>query len=127
MYWGIVCPLYGISFFLPTIINQLGYTASNSQLLTIPIYVTASILTIVVCYFSDRSVKGELHPCITMLQLRWNLTKEQVEIPEVPLSSSPCAQFWLALSLRVSSLPICLTQIFIPARTLEEYKLTFTS
>jgi hypothetical protein len=26
MYWGIVCPLYGISLFLPTIIDGLGYT-----------------------------------------------------------------------------------------------------
>lgn len=34
VYWGIVCPLYGISFFLPTIINELGYTASTAQLLT---------------------------------------------------------------------------------------------
>lgn len=34
VYWGIVCPLYGISFFLPTIINELGYTSSTAQLLT---------------------------------------------------------------------------------------------
>ncbi|KAI5457516.1 major facilitator superfamily domain-containing protein [Mariannaea sp. PMI_226] len=58
VYWGIVCPLYGIALFLPTIINQLGYTASRAQLLTIPIYVTASILTVVVCYFSDRAPRS---------------------------------------------------------------------
>jgi MFS family permease len=54
MYWGIVCPLYGISLFLPTIINELGYVAATAQLLTIPIYITAAILTIVVAYFSDK-------------------------------------------------------------------------
>jgi len=57
MYWGIVCPLYGISLFLPTIINQLGYTAATAQLLTIPIYVSATIACIVVCWFSDRAAK----------------------------------------------------------------------
>ncbi|KAI0442473.1 major facilitator superfamily domain-containing protein [Xylaria telfairii] len=54
VYWGIVCPLYGVSLFLPTIIKSLGYVSSTAQLLTVPIYVTAAILAIVVAYFSDR-------------------------------------------------------------------------
>jgi MFS family permease len=58
MYWGIVCPLYGISLFLPTIINELGYTSSTAQLLTVPIYVTAAFLTILVAYYSDKSKVG---------------------------------------------------------------------
>ncbi|KFY04986.1 hypothetical protein O988_00359 [Pseudogymnoascus sp. VKM F-3808] len=58
MYWGIVCPLYGIALFLPTIIFQLGYTAQVAQLLTIPIYITAAILTIIVAYFSDKAAKA---------------------------------------------------------------------
>ena len=57
MYWGIVCPLYGISLFLPSIINELGYKATTAQLLTIPIYVTAAILAVVVCWASDRAAK----------------------------------------------------------------------
>lgn len=57
MYWGIVCPLYGISLFLPTIIKQLGYTSTTAQLLTIPIYITAAILAVVVGYWSDRATK----------------------------------------------------------------------
>lgn len=35
VYWGITCPLYGISLFLPTIIKDLGYTSSVAQLLTV--------------------------------------------------------------------------------------------
>lgn len=35
MYWGITCPLYGISLFLPSIIKDLGYTSSTAQLLTV--------------------------------------------------------------------------------------------
>ncbi|KAI0409478.1 major facilitator superfamily domain-containing protein [Xylaria palmicola] len=54
VYWGIVCPLYGISLFLPTIIKNLGYVSSTAQLLTVPIYITAAILAVAVAYFSDR-------------------------------------------------------------------------
>ncbi|PVH99150.1 MFS general substrate transporter [Periconia macrospinosa] len=54
VYWSIVAPLYGISLFLPTIIRGLGYTRSMAQLLTIPIYITASVLAVAVAYCSDR-------------------------------------------------------------------------
>ncbi|ORY18237.1 major facilitator superfamily domain-containing protein [Clohesyomyces aquaticus] len=62
VYWGIVAPLYGISLFLPTIIRALGYTSSTAQLLTVPIYVTASVLAIVVAWLSDRF--GKRYPFI---------------------------------------------------------------
>ncbi|KAA8643916.1 hypothetical protein EYZ11_005475 [Aspergillus tanneri] len=54
MYWGITCPLYGISFFLPSIIQDLGYTSSTAQLLTVPIYVTAAIVAVGAAWMSDR-------------------------------------------------------------------------
>ncbi|KAK0634307.1 major facilitator superfamily domain-containing protein [Bombardia bombarda] len=54
VYWGIVCPLYGIALFLPTIIRDLGYTSSTAQLMTVPIYITAAILAVVFAYISDR-------------------------------------------------------------------------
>lgn len=50
----IVCPLYGISLFLPTIVRSLGYSSSTAQLMTVPIYITAAILAVVVGFFSDR-------------------------------------------------------------------------
>lgn len=62
VYWGIVCPLYGISLFLPTIIRGLGYTSSTAQLLTVPIYITASVLAVVVAWYSDRV--GKRYPFI---------------------------------------------------------------
>lgn len=49
-----MCPLYGISLFLPSIIRNLGYSSSSAQLLTIPVYITASILAVVAAWFSDR-------------------------------------------------------------------------
>ncbi|KAK2026761.1 major facilitator superfamily transporter [Colletotrichum zoysiae] len=54
VYWGIVCPLYGISLFLPTIIRNLNYTSSTAQLMTVPIYITAAVLAVIVAYFSDK-------------------------------------------------------------------------
>lgn len=35
VWYGIVCPMYGVSYFLPTIIRDLGYTSSIAQLLTV--------------------------------------------------------------------------------------------
>ncbi|EMC98125.1 hypothetical protein BAUCODRAFT_413899 [Baudoinia panamericana UAMH 10762] len=54
VYWGYVCPLYGISLFLPTIIKELGFKSTTAQLLTVPIYVTAAALTVIVAYFADK-------------------------------------------------------------------------
>lgn len=54
VYWGITCPLYGISFFLPSIIKDLGYTSSTAQLLTVPIYITAAVVAVVGAWLSDR-------------------------------------------------------------------------
>jgi len=65
VYWGIVCPLYGISLFLPTIIKELGYTSSTAQLLTVPIYITAAILAVTVAFLSDRV--GKRSPFIFVL------------------------------------------------------------
>jgi len=57
MYWGVVCPLYGISLFLPTIISELGFATTIAQLLTVPIYVTAAFLTVIWAYYSDKYSK----------------------------------------------------------------------
>ncbi|KZT08305.1 MFS general substrate transporter [Laetiporus sulphureus 93-53] len=42
---GCSLPLYTLSLFLPTIINDLGYTAAQAQLLTVPPYFVATVLT----------------------------------------------------------------------------------
>jgi hypothetical protein len=55
VYWGYVMPLYGLSLFLPSIIKELGYTKTSAQLLTVPIYITASLLTVAVAYLADRA------------------------------------------------------------------------
>ncbi|GAM87794.1 hypothetical protein ANO11243_058220 [Dothideomycetidae sp. 11243] len=50
-------PLYTLSLFLPSIIAALGYKAADAQLLTIPPYVLATILTVVYAVVSERFKK----------------------------------------------------------------------
>ncbi|KAG6041195.1 hypothetical protein E4U41_005685 [Claviceps citrina] len=54
MIWGATCPLYGISLFLPTIIKSLGYSKTEAQLMTVPIYITAAFLAVIVAFYSDK-------------------------------------------------------------------------
>ncbi|KAI0926637.1 hypothetical protein AcV7_005526 [Taiwanofungus camphoratus] len=49
---GCSLPLYTLSLFLPTIIADLGYSAANAQLLTVPPYFVATVLTFAAAYGS---------------------------------------------------------------------------
>jgi len=51
----IYSPLYGISLFLPSIIAELGYSGPHAQLLTVPVYVCACVVCILMAYLSDRA------------------------------------------------------------------------
>ncbi|KAH9919552.1 MFS general substrate transporter [Fomitopsis serialis] len=55
VYMSIVAPLYGISLFLPSIINGFGYGPAISQLLTVPPYICATIVLIVFAVWSDHT------------------------------------------------------------------------
>jgi hypothetical protein len=48
-------PLYTLSLFLPTIIKSLGYSAANAQLLTVPPYAVATILTVIIAVLSEKT------------------------------------------------------------------------
>jgi len=54
VYMGCDMPLYAFSLFLPSIINQLGFTATPANLLTVPVYVFACIITCGVGFLADR-------------------------------------------------------------------------
>lgn len=47
-------PLYTLSLFLPTIIKELGYTAAQAQLMTVPPYSVAFVLTLSVAIASEK-------------------------------------------------------------------------
>ncbi|KAK3654817.1 hypothetical protein LTR22_010585 [Elasticomyces elasticus] len=54
IYWGDAVTLYGFTYTVPSIINELGYSAANAQLLTVPIYVLGIISVLLFAWLSDR-------------------------------------------------------------------------
>ncbi|EPQ60546.1 MFS general substrate transporter [Gloeophyllum trabeum ATCC 11539] len=54
IYAGFDGPLFAFSLFTPTIINQLGYTATIANLLSVPVYAWACLVTVVVGFWGDR-------------------------------------------------------------------------
>lgn len=52
---GLFTPLYSVALFLPTIINNLGYSNNKAQLMTVPVYAVACICTIAGNYASDKA------------------------------------------------------------------------
>ncbi|PNP74403.1 hypothetical protein FNYG_12452 [Fusarium nygamai] len=53
-YFGIVNNGYAGSFFIPTILREMGYAAERAQVLTIPVYVVATIGCLSAAYLADR-------------------------------------------------------------------------
>ncbi|KAI9462068.1 MFS general substrate transporter [Boletus coccyginus] len=50
---GLLIPIYAIALFTPTIITELGYSAANAQLLSVPPYVAGCVSTILGGIYSD--------------------------------------------------------------------------
>ncbi|TAQ87293.1 hypothetical protein B7494_g4398 [Chlorociboria aeruginascens] len=55
VYMGCDMPLYAFSLFLPSIISELGYSSTKAQLLSVPPYAAAAILTILIGFIADRT------------------------------------------------------------------------
>ncbi|KAL9938906.1 hypothetical protein V8E36_002625 [Tilletia maclaganii] len=53
-YAGADAPLYAFSLFTPKIIQQLGYTSTRANLLSVPIYVLACIVTCLVGFIANK-------------------------------------------------------------------------
>ena len=52
--------LYAFSLFVPSIINELGYTSTRANLLSVPPYALAAILTIAAGWYADRTQRRGL-------------------------------------------------------------------
>ncbi|RPD60521.1 MFS general substrate transporter [Lentinus tigrinus ALCF2SS1-6] len=50
----VTTPIYGIAFFLPSIINGFGFNTAISQLLTVPVYLVAVIVVMIWGVWSDH-------------------------------------------------------------------------
>jgi MFS family permease len=55
IYAGCLCPLYAFSLFLPTILGGMGYKGTKAQLLSVPPYAVAAVLTVSVGFLADRT------------------------------------------------------------------------
>lgn len=54
IYLCISVVIYGISLYLPTLMREMGYKAETAQLLTIPIYISACIMSLLLGIISDK-------------------------------------------------------------------------
>jgi len=65
LYMGPIMPLYSFSLFLPSIIANMGFTADASivqnQLLSVPPYAGAAVLTVLAGWLSDRQQQRGLY------------------------------------------------------------------
>ncbi|KAJ7472761.1 major facilitator superfamily domain-containing protein [Mycena latifolia] len=55
---GIICflngvALYGLAYFTPSIVQNLGYTAAAAQLMTVPPFAVSAVVTLAAALFSD--------------------------------------------------------------------------
>jgi len=55
VYTGADMPLYAFSLFLPSIVAGMGYKNTQAQLMTVPPYACAAVLTIAVGFYADRT------------------------------------------------------------------------
>ena len=55
MFMGNGCSLYAVSLSLPTIVQQLGYSSTTAQLMTVPPYAVAAICTVLCSWVADRT------------------------------------------------------------------------
>lgn len=54
MYLGIVTSGYSVSFFMPTILKQMGFTAAGSQVRAIPVFIVAMVFALANSWLSDK-------------------------------------------------------------------------
>lgn len=54
IYFGITVSGYSTALFVPTIVNSLGYNGVESQVQSIPVWIAAAVITVIVSYLTDR-------------------------------------------------------------------------
>ena len=54
MYFGITATNYSLSYYLPTVLTELGYSSSDAQVQTVPIYAAGLVVALVTAWTSDR-------------------------------------------------------------------------
>ena len=55
VYMGCDGSLYAFSLFLPTIVKEMGYKSIHAQLLSVPPYAVAAVVTVTIGFIADRT------------------------------------------------------------------------
>ncbi|KAJ3527668.1 hypothetical protein NMY22_g9699 [Coprinellus aureogranulatus] len=79
---GFSTPLYGITFFAPTIINSFGYSPAVTQLLSIPPYIFGTICLYTFAYLSD---KLRIRSSFLLVSLLISFTGYAINISSAPI------------------------------------------
>lgn len=54
VYWGIICPMYALSLFSPSVVYALGYSSGVAQLMTVPVYILGALCAVIQAFIVDR-------------------------------------------------------------------------
>lgn len=112
MYFGISAPFSSLSLFTPTITAGLGYSGLEAQLMTVPPYAVAYVVTLLVSWSADHFNARALHSAVfaTIGAIGWwTSVRERVEnllmktrLPRVRGPSASCILVTLRLPDRSS-------------------------
>ena len=64
MYFSCNVSYSSLPVFLPTILNQMGFSAINAQGLSAPPYFVSTIVTVLSCWVADRTQQRGIMICI---------------------------------------------------------------
>lgn len=102
--WSNTVPTYGLKFTLPTIIKNMGFTASNAQLLSIPPYVAGAISALTFNYLSDKFRRRAVFLLIPQSILIIAYILLTVLAPRIKQNIGPC--FFAIILANVGCYPI---------------------
>lgn len=61
------CVIFGLALFTPSIVRAMGYSSIRTQLMTVPPYAVAFVLSIIVAWFSDKYKSRGIPMILTLL------------------------------------------------------------
>ncbi len=70
VYMGCDGSLYAFSLFLPTIVKEMGYKSTHAQLLSVPPYAVAAVMTVTIGFIADKTLmRGTYHHPLSQMRL----------------------------------------------------------
>ncbi|RVX72972.1 hypothetical protein B0A52_03325 [Exophiala mesophila] len=96
IYMGAGGGLYAFSLFLPTILAELGYRTTTAQLMSVPPYVAAALLTIGVGFLADKTRQRGL---FAVLVSSLGIIGFGILISDAPVGAKYAATFLAAMGI----------------------------